>query len=382
MRHNVAARSVSRAFAGLVALLSVLAPDSAPSQILPTATNVAALVAYPAFFQGKPVIVRGEVVLSRDRFTLAEEGAERSIRLASSGVTLADGYEQIRGTFWDVGRLTADDPRVSGVLRGALGEFGEQWPKPGEVLAIEVDALTPADPFSAPSIRAIALEPHRYLDQRVTVRGQFRGRNLYGDLPASPAISRWDFVLRSADAAIWVTQVRPRGKNFDLDVNARVDTSRWLEVSGVVKRKAGLIWIDGSMVELTQALSETAPTSPPSTPTQGPPARVVFSLPTQDETDVDHNAIVKLQLSRDLNADTIGDRIRVSYLGELPAGGGQTPPQLVFRASYDTGNRVVEIRFKAPLERFRTVVIELLEGMKTPDGAPVEPYLLKFTVGS
>jgi hypothetical protein len=363
-------------------LLSALFPFAAAAQALPPATNVAALVEFPAFFQGRPITVRGEITSSRDRFTLADEGTERSIRLASGGVTLADGHQQIRGTFWDVGRLTTDDPRVSGPLRDALGEPGDQWPKPGEVLAIEVDSLTPADPFPAPSIQAIALEPQRYLDQRVTVRGQFRGRNLYGDLPASPAISRWDFVLRSADAAIWVTQVRPRGKNFDLDINARVDTSRWLEVSGVVKRKSGLVWIDGSMVELTQAVAETAPAPAPAAPTQGPPAKVVFSLPTQDETDVDHNAVVKLQLSRDLNPETLGDRIRVSYLGEPAGGRGQTSPPLAFQASYDKGNRVVEIRFKAPLERFRTVVIEVLDGMKTSDGAPVEPYTLRFTVGS
>ena len=35
--------------------------------------------------------------------------------------------------------------------------------------------------------------------------GQFAGRNLLGDLPDAPAQSQWDFVLRSADAAIWVT---------------------------------------------------------------------------------------------------------------------------------------------------------------------------------
>ena len=53
--------------------------------------------------------------------------------------------------------------------------------------------------------------------------GQFGGRNLLGDLPDSPGQSRWDFVLRSADAAIWVTNLRPRGKDFELCAG-RADT--------------------------------------------------------------------------------------------------------------------------------------------------------------
>ena len=65
-------------------------------------------------------------------------------------------------------------------------------------------------PPLAPSIRNIVLYPSRYLEQQVTVTGQFGGRNLLGDLPDAPARSRYDFVMRSADAAIWVTNLRPQ----------------------------------------------------------------------------------------------------------------------------------------------------------------------------
>ncbi|MBI4476466.1 MAG: Ig-like domain-containing protein [Acidobacteria bacterium] len=348
------------------------------AQTLPTATNAAALAEFPTFFQGKPILVRGDIVSTADRATFTDDNVERPLRLASGRLTLDSGRQQIRGTFWDVGRLTSDDPRVSPAVRTAIADFGEQWPRPGEALVIDVDALAPADPFPAPTIRAIALEPQRYLDQRVTIRGQFRGRNLFGDLPAAPAVSRWDFVLRSADAALWVTQIRPRGKNFDLDINARIDTNRWLEVSGVVRRRGGMVWIDGQLVELTQAAPESAPPASPAPPPQGPPASVVFTLPTQGETDVDANLTVKLQLSRDVDPKTIVDRVKVSYAG----GPGDVGAAIAFQVSHATGSRVLEIRFKAPLERFRTVVVEVLEGMKTPDGAPVEPYKLMFTVGS
>src|SRR3989442_926891 len=105
-------------------------------------------------------------------------------------------------------------------------------------------AMTPASAPPAPSIRAIVLNPWRYLEQKVTVTGQFAGRNLFGDLPDAPAKSRYDFVIRSTDAAIWVTGGRPRGKGFDLSVDARIDTGRWLEVTGVLQQGRGLQWLE------------------------------------------------------------------------------------------------------------------------------------------
>ena len=76
----------------------------------------------------------------------------------------------------------------------------------------------------APTIRAIALAPEQFENRSVTLTGRFRGRNLYGDLPQGVAKSKWDFVLQSADAAIWVTGLRPKGKDFDLDASARGST--------------------------------------------------------------------------------------------------------------------------------------------------------------
>ena len=78
----------------------------------------------------------------------------------------------------------------------------------------------------SPPIRAIALEPWKFDTQKVTVTGNFRGRNLFGDLPGAPGKSRYDFVLRGVEGAIWVTNLRPRGSGFELDVNRRVDTDQ------------------------------------------------------------------------------------------------------------------------------------------------------------
>ena len=71
------------------------------------------------------------------------------------------------------------------------------WPRPGDVTAIVATAVAPPPVPAQPSIRAIVLNPSRYLDQKVTITGQFSGRNLLGDMPDAPGKSRYDFVLRS-----------------------------------------------------------------------------------------------------------------------------------------------------------------------------------------
>ena len=43
----------------------------------------------------------------------------------------------------------------------------------GQVTALIASSIAPAAPPSAPSIRNIVLNPSRYLDQKVTVTGQF-----------------------------------------------------------------------------------------------------------------------------------------------------------------------------------------------------------------
>ena len=74
-----------------------------------------------------------------------------------------------------------------------------------------VDVVISAPKRGTPaSIRTIVLQPSRFLEQKVAVTGQFSGRNLLGDLPDAPAKSRYDFVLRNADAALWVINMRPR----------------------------------------------------------------------------------------------------------------------------------------------------------------------------
>jgi hypothetical protein len=258
------------------------------------------------------------------------------------------------------------------------------WPRPGQVTAIVASAIAAASPPSTPTIRAMVLYPARYLDQKVTVTGQFAGRNLLGDLPDAPARSRYDFVLRSADAAIWVTNIRPKGKDFELALDARIDTGRWLEVSGTLQQGRGLQWFDAlaGSLKLAKAPVETTAQEAPIRVPAAPPPEVIFSAPTQDETDVPLSANIRIQFSRDVNPATIKDHVRVTYDGaEINARGEPDSPNAEFTTQYLPGNRVLEIRFSKPLERFLTVHVSLVEGILGTDKQPLIPWTLDFMTG-
>ena len=257
----------------------------------------------------------------------------------------------------------------------------ERWPRPGEELVLVVTGITAAQLATTPSVRGLALQPWRFEGQKVTLVGQFRGRNLFGDLPSAPGKSRYDFVLRSADAAVWVTDLRPRGRGFDLSVDARVDTGRWLQITGTVAQDRGLVTIAGTSVATATApelppAEEEAPQ--PAVPLE--PAEVVFSSPYEGEIDVPLASSVRIQFSRGLDPASIAGQIRVAYVGAAPPD-AQPAGSLEFQHAYDAGTRAIEIKFTQPLDRFRTVRIELLDGLKAFDGAPVRPWTLTYAVG-
>ena len=75
------------------------------------ASNLAALLAYPGFYHGRPVVVVGKVGLAQDGVKLSDDTA--SIRLVFKG-NAPDGVDEIRGEFWDIGRMKPDEPKLSG----------------------------------------------------------------------------------------------------------------------------------------------------------------------------------------------------------------------------------------------------------------------------
>jgi hypothetical protein len=355
-------------WAGLAAIGTGAAIAQTPVRRL---TTIDALLQFPGYFHLQNVAVRGEFV---------ERGTELILRTDDGEIRLVDssqakrGAVEVRGQVFDVGRLNRDDSR--------LGSYSERrgtapWPSPGAEVVLSVSSVSEAEPAVRPSVRAIALEPWKFEGQKVTLIGNFRGRNLFGDLPEAPGKSRYDFVLAGAEGAVWITGSRPRGNGFDLDVERRRDTNRWLEVTGTVSRARGLVTITPGSIGLAEAPDlapseeEPLPKAPP------PPLEVVFSTPVADETDVSPTAPVRIQFSRGVREPSLPKQIRVGYVG-----GADGTPLPEFKVSYDAATRSIQLSFARALEPFRTVRVELLGGITAFDGGRFAPWSLTYSVGA
>ena len=375
-------------FAARKTIVVLFVAATVSAQLIPRrASNIAAILGFPSYYHGRPVLIAANVKYEKDELRVSDDSG--SIRLLFKG-NAPEGLAEVRGEFWDLGRMKPDDVRLSTYdLRTTFKIDPEgPWPRPGDATAIVATAVTPANPPPAPSIRAIVLHPSRYLDQKVTITGQFSGRNLLGELPEAPGKSRYDFVLRAADAAIWVINMRPRlrdasNREIELGLDARIDTNRWLEVRGTVQQVRGLLMIDAEAgsLKIAKPPQETFTTEEPIRVPAGPPPEVVFSAPTEDETEVPVSTNVRIQFSRDLDPASIRGHVRVSYFA--PAQPTPAAPATVeFTTQYNALNRVLEIRFpQKGLERFRTVKVELLEGILGTDGQPMKPWTLTFSIG-
>lgn len=327
---------------------------------------------FSGFFHLQSVTLRGTLVSADQRTSLRTESHEIRV-LLDPGVKGSEGPVEVRGSFIDIGKLEPNDGRLNGYDRPQ----DAPWPRPGEELLLRVSSLSPVPTTASASLRALALEPWRFEGQTVTVVGQFRGRNLFGDLPGAPRKSPHDFVVKSGDAALWVAGLRPKGKGFDLDISSRLDTTQWLEITGVVKQEAGLVRIDATKLATTGQASpagterdDTAVLLP------SPPVEVVFSTPVVGETDVAPSHVIRIQFSRNIKPESLKDRVHITY---APSDSAESLPE--WQTGYDASTRALAITFTKPLEPYRTVRVELREGILGFDDVPLVPWQMTFTVG-
>ena len=360
----------------IIAAAITLAPFSISAQPMTrVATTLAAIERYPLFFHDKSIVIVGTAVEAAGGTLAAfpRQPPKQFVIVPQSG-RVPDRPIEVRGRLFDIGRFASDDSRLGPldlprVIKTAVGD--DRWPARGQLFILHGATWSDRDAQPTATLRNLVLVPDRFQGQTVTVRGRFRGRNLLGDVPAWPRRSEWDFVIQTADAALWVLGKRPRGDGFDLMPGSRAHTGRWLEVTGRFEIVDDLPVIIAERLSKADAVDDAEPAEAPPAPL--PPATVVFSAPTQAETDIPRDVIVRLQFSRPIQPGTLEQNIKIRYAD------GVTDAVPKWSVTYRAGPIAAEIRFEDPLAAGVGVTVEVGAGVQSTDGIGITPLTLRFT---
>lgn len=225
------------------------------------------------------------------------------------------------------------------------------------------------------TLEELVTRADRYDGKTVTVHGQFRGENLFGDLPSASRERTSDWVLKEDVFAVWVTGKKAKGSGWSLDASLRRDTGKWLEVTGRVRVSKGVVTIQALDVLLTKPPgaaakleAQPAPTPPPP-PRHKRPAVVAFSLPLDGERDVPADGVFLVQFSRDMDEKSLLGRVLFRYAGRPQPGDNALD---AVRFSYDGGLRTLKVEPGDLLRPGRVVELVLLPGIVDLDGDPLE----------
>jgi hypothetical protein len=241
--------------------------------------------------------------------------------------------------------------------------------------------LGPADdkPMKRPdspdtTLEDLVTKPERYDGKTVNVRGQFRGENLFGDLPSSSRDRSSDWVIKDDVFAVWVTGKKPKGSGWSLDASLKRDTGKWLQVMGRVRVRNRFVTLEAMDVVLSKppqvsvaAEAKAEPTPPPPRPKR--PPVVAFSLPLDGEREVPPDSVFLVQFTRDMDEPSLKDRVLFRYAGRPQPGDNALD---AVKISYDGGLRTLRVDPGDLLRPGRVVELVLLPGILDIDGSPLE----------
>ncbi|HEY6554699.1 MAG TPA: hypothetical protein VI669_15180 [Vicinamibacteria bacterium] len=108
------------------------------------------------------------------------------------------------------------------------------------------------------AVEDLVARPDRLAGEIVKVVGQFRGKNLFGDLDEDGPEDGW--VIKDGAFAVWVVGKKPKGTGWSLDPASKGDTRRWVQVTGKLDRKGNVTRLKALEVAL---VSPPAPVKEP-----------------------------------------------------------------------------------------------------------------------
>jgi hypothetical protein len=262
---------------------------------------------------------------------------------------------------------TGEEVEVAGVVRRSAASAAGGSPD-HEVVFWEYagpDTGETRDEVRTMSVRDVVERAAVLAGETVRVIGNFRGRNLHGDLDGPGPRGAW--VLKAKRHAVWVTGHGPSGRGFRLDPRLVEATTRWLEVVGTVETREGRAVLRARRVALA------APTAfvwnGPRLRMSDPRPAVVFTLPVAGEEVPAHDARLLVQFSAYMDEESFAGRVRVRC-----GGPGEEPTRDAPRArwSYDAVRRALLVDPGEPLQPGGAVEVQFLHGIEDVHGAPLE----------
>jgi hypothetical protein len=217
------------------------------------------------------------------------------------------------------------------------------------------------------SMEKLVSRPGKQDGQTVRVVGKFRGRNLYGDLPARSTRASSDWVIKDDIYAVWVSGRKPKGPGWELDGSLKRDTGKWIEVIGRPETRNGITYIRAAQVRITDPPRPTADAAPPPPPPERPkvPPVVVFALPLDGEGDVPSDSRFVVQFNKDMDETTFKDHVLLRYAGPVLPGDREFDG---IKLSYDQGRRALTVDPGDVLRPGRQIELMLLPGISDVDG--------------
>jgi hypothetical protein len=279
---------------------------------------------------------------------------------------------------WDTeaSKFIGQEVEFTGVFRAQTGAVNANAQAPQ--FAIQFwEFVGPPPPDSKAPLKAAELtlenlvsHPGSRDGKTIRVVGKFRGRNLYGDLPARSQRTNSDWVIKDDLFAIWVTGKKPKGSGWELDPTLKRDTSKWIEVVGRPETRNGVTYLRALQVVLSGPPSPTAeaqaPPPPPPRPKVAPV--VVFSLPLDGDGEVPADSRFVVQFNKDMDEKTFEGRVQLRYAGP-PRPGDRTFDGL--KLSYDGGLRALTVDPGDLLRSGRQLELVLLPGIADVEGLPL-----------
>jgi hypothetical protein len=334
--------------------------------------DLATLIQMPESYVGKAVRTRGELDMmpasTRQQYSLRSTFGERLLLLPAPQTE--NDFERL-ARIW-VGREVE--------VTGAVNVSTDPTSTGGRIVYMLVwGILGPPDEKAArrnePTVplEELVTKGARYDGKMVTVLGQFRGENLFGDLPSASRRRSADWVLKEEMYAVWVTGKKTKGPGWSLDPSLRRDTGKWLQVTGRVLVGEKAVTIEAIDVVLSHAPSAhpqaAAQAPPPPPPRPKKPPVVVFSLPLDGEREVPPDGVFEVQFSKDMDEPSFKDHVVFRYAGRPQPGDNSLDAT---RVTYDGGLRALRVDPGDLLRPGRVVEILLLPGIVDLDGLPLE----------